>query len=139
MTNPIISIRSLSKSYSLTTVLSDLNWQVRQGDIVGLVGKNGAGKSTLLETIMNLRDPDFGELKLWGDPWSELPQSKREKISFVSQDIKGFEWMKVKDFLNYIGGFFPSWDRNYSDQLRDRWNLDPDKKISKLSGGQARF
>lgn len=139
MTSPIITIKDLRKSYSLTTVLNELNWEVGQGDIVGLVGKNGAGKSTLLETIMNLREPDFGELKLWDKSWPELPQQKREKISFVSQDIKGFEWMKVKDFLNYIGGFFPSWDRDYSNQLRDRWNLDRDKKISKLSGGQAQI
>ncbi len=139
MTSPIISIRNLTKTYSLNTVLNDLNWEIKQGDIVGLVGKNGAGKSTLLETIMNLRDIDFGELRLWNKSWSKLPQSKREKISFVSQDIKGFEWMKVKDFLNYIGGFFPSWDREYCNGLRDRWNLDPDKKIRKLSGGQAQI
>jgi len=139
MTSPIISIRNLRKSYSLNTVLSDLNWEIEQGDIVGLVGKNGSGKSTLLETIMNLRDIDYGTLRLWDMSWSDLPQSKREKIGFVSQDIKGFEWMKVKDFLNYIGGFFPSWDSEYCNRLRDRWNLDPDKKIRKLSGGQAQI
>jgi ABC-2 type transport system ATP-binding protein len=139
MNSPIISINNLSKNYDQLAVLSELDWDIEQGDIIALLGKNGAGKSTLLEAIMNLREFDSGELTLWGTPWKTLPQSKREKIGFVAQDTVGFEWMRVNDFLNYLGGFFPTWDQNYSDNLRDRWGLDPKKKVADLSGGQAQI
>jgi len=136
MTKPIISISNLSKSYKDTNVLKSLSWQIEQGDIVALLGKNGAGKSTLLEIIMNLREFNSGELKLWGQDWEFLSQQHREQIGFVAQDICGFEWMKVEDFITYLGGFFPSWTKDYSDQLMQRWNMDPKKSVADLSGGQ---
>jgi len=138
--NPaIISIKNMTKSYQEKTVLNSLNWHIQKGDIIALLGKNGAGKSTLLETIMNLRELDSGELRLWDNNWHKLPQNKREKIAFVAQDTAGFEWMRVKDFLTYLGSFFPTWDHQYCDKLRDRWDLDPNQKVGDLSGGQAQI
>lgn len=139
MDNPIISISNLTKSYDKTPVLKSLNWQVEQGDIVALLGRNGAGKSTLLELIMNLRQFENGDLKLWGKRWDKLPQEEREKIGFVAQDTSGFEWMKVKEFLSYLGGFFPQWNESYCFSLSDKWNLDPKKRIGDLSGGQKQI
>ncbi len=138
--NPaIISIKNMTKSYQEKTVLNALNWQIQKGDIIALLGKNGAGKSTLLETIMNLREFDSGELKLWDKNWHKLPQNKREKIAFVAQDTVGFEWMRVKDFLTYLGSFFPTWDHQYCNKLRDLWDLDPKQKVGDLSGGQTQI
>ncbi|MBL4661815.1 MAG: ABC transporter ATP-binding protein [Alcanivoracaceae bacterium] len=138
--NPaIISIKNMTKSYQEKTVLNSLNWQIQKGDIIALLGKNGAGKSTLLETIMNLREFNSGELKLWDKNWHKLAQNKREKIAFVAQDTVGFEWMRVNDFLTYLGSFFPTWNHQYCDKLRDRWDLDPKQKVGDLSGGQTQI
>jgi ABC-2 type transport system ATP-binding protein len=139
MTSPMISISSLCKSYQNKAVLEDLDWQVEAGDIVALLGENGAGKSTLLESIMNLRTADAGQLKLWDKPWVDLPQEQREKIGFVAQDTAGFEWMRVQEFLSYLGSFFPGWDLDYCESLRQRWNLDAKKKVGDLSGGQTQI
>lgn len=79
MTQPIITIEKAIKSYKSLRVIDKLNWQVNEGDIVGLLGKNAAGKSTLLESIMGLRQLDQGTIKLWGYEWHELPQSKKQK------------------------------------------------------------
>ncbi len=139
MNQTVLSIQNMSKSYQNKKILNHLNWDVQQGDIIALLGKNGAGKSTLLETIMNLRGFDEGELMLWGQSWSQLSSDKRQKIAFVAQETTGFEWMSVKDFLNYLGHFFPQWDRQYCKELRDRWNLDPQQKVGDLSGGQTQI
>lgn len=139
MSSPIISISGLSKSYGDSLVLDGLDWEIEQGDIVALLGKNGAGKSTLLETIMKIRKADQGSLHLWGKDWEELAQSEKEKVGFVAQDIKGFEWMNVKTFLEYLGGFYPNWDRDYCEQLQSRWGLSPKKKVGDLSGGQSQI
>jgi ABC-2 type transport system ATP-binding protein len=139
MSIPTLSINNLSKSYQKQTVLDELNWQIETGDIVALLGENGAGKSTLLECIMNLRSIDSGELRVWDHSWLQLPQAQREKIGFVAQDTVGFEWMRVQEFLAYLGSFFPGWDPDYCDALRKRWNLEAKKKVGDLSGGQTQI
>ncbi len=68
-----------------------------------------------------------------------MSQEKRVKIAYVSQEIQGFEWMRVKDFLVYLGGFFPDFDQQYCDKLVLEWYLIPDKKISDLSKGQKQI
>lgn len=129
----------MSKSYKGKKVLDGLNWDINKGDIIALLGRNGAGKSTLLESIMNLRDIQSGELKLWGDKWQNLSDSTRAKIGFVPQNTVGFEWMKVSQFLSYLGSFFPRWDKEYCNELRNRWNIDGNQKVGDLSGGQAQI
>lgn len=135
----IISISKLNKSYKNNHILKSLNWDIDKGDVVALLGKNGAGKSTLLESIMGLRDIDNGELRLWRSSWLDLKQKQREKVAFVSQDTVGFEWMRVKDFLAYLGNFFIGFDRQYCNELQQRWNLEPKQKVADLSRGQTQI
>jgi ABC-2 type transport system ATP-binding protein len=139
MNQPLISIKNMSKSYKNKKVIDNLNWDINKGDIIALLGKNGAGKSTLLESIMNLRDLQSGEITIWGDKWRNLTEIKRTKIGFVPQDTVGFEWMSVKQFLSYLGSFFPSWDKQYCDELCSRWNIDEKQKVGELSGGQSQI
>ncbi len=139
MTYPLISIKNMSKNYQAVNVINGLNWQIQAGEIVALLGKNGAGKTTLLECIMNIRQFENGELKLWGYSWDELPQEKRVKIAYVSQEIQGFEWMKVEDFIDYIGGFFPNYDKSYAMKLLKEWEIVEYKLIKDLSKGQKQI
>jgi ABC-2 type transport system ATP-binding protein len=136
---PVITIENMNKSFDKQPVLKDLNWEIQAGDIVGLLGKNGAGKSTLLESIMQLRTSSQDSLKIWGKNWNDLTQAEREKIAFVAQDTKGFEWMQVDSYLNYLGSFFAGFDLAYCQSLQKRWNLDTNKIIGDLSGGQKQI
>lgn len=127
------------KGYDEGNVISGLNWEINQGDVVALLGRNGSGKTTLLECIMNIRQYESGELKLWGHDWENLSQQKRQKIAFVAQEIIGFEWMKVEDFINYLGGFFPDYDKSYALKLVNDWGLVASKKVGDLSKGQKQI
>ena len=135
----IINIKQLSKSYENKHVLRSLDWEIQQGDIVALLGKNGAGKTTLLESVMSLLEFQSGEVLIWGQPWKGLKQEQRERISFVAQDTSGFEWMKVKTYLSFMGGFFSNWDKSYVKQLCNKWQLDSTQQVGKLSGGQKQI
>lgn len=56
MTPSPIQMCGVAKHFGSKAILDDLDWEVRPGQVVGLLGRNGAGKSTLMECLLGLRD-----------------------------------------------------------------------------------
>ncbi|HOU25192.1 MAG TPA: ATP-binding cassette domain-containing protein, partial [Anaerolineae bacterium] len=70
----VVSVHQLHKAYGPVKAVDGIEFQVSQGEILGLVGPNGAGKTTTLECIEGLRQPDSGTLRVLGmDPWLAGP------------------------------------------------------------------
>lgn len=65
MTNNILEVNNLSKSFQGNRILKDVSLTVHEGDIYGLLGKNGAGKSTTMKAILKLIKLDSGTIKLF--------------------------------------------------------------------------
>ena len=73
---PILTVRHLTKRYGSATVVDDVSFSINPGDVVGLIGPNGAGKSTVMKSLIGLVRPSGGHLELLGHPvgsagWSE--------------------------------------------------------------------
>jgi ribose transport system ATP-binding protein len=68
MSTPILEAINISKSFPGVQALDEVSFEVRQHEIVGLVGENGAGKSTLLKILMGAYQPDAGHLIVRGKP-----------------------------------------------------------------------
>jgi len=83
----LLIARGLTKSYGGVTVLRDVDFAVRGGDVHALVGANGAGKSTLMKILTGAVRPDRGELELSGVPLSlgSAPRVRRSGVSAVYQ------------------------------------------------------
>jgi D-xylose transport system ATP-binding protein len=64
---PVLSLKGVSKSFGPVEALSDVNFEVRPGEVVALVGDNGAGKSTLVKTIAGIHSPDSGTISFEGE------------------------------------------------------------------------
>jgi D-xylose transport system ATP-binding protein len=64
---PVLSLKGVSKSFGPVQALSDVDFEVRPGEVVALVGDNGAGKSTLVKTIAGIHPPDAGTISFEGD------------------------------------------------------------------------
>jgi ribose transport system ATP-binding protein len=78
MTEPVLSLRGISKRYGLLEVLKNVSLDVYAGEVVALLGENGAGKSTLSGIIAGSRTPSEGSMTWQGQPYA--PVSPREAI-----------------------------------------------------------
>ena len=133
----IITANGLNKAYKKQKVLNDLNWQIKQGDVVGLLGKNGAGKSTLLKGLLNITEVDSGEITILGESSRALSAETKAKIGYVPQESDEISWLSVDDLLTFRKQFYPRWNNKKVTQLISAWNIDVNKKISELSPGQV--
>jgi ribose transport system ATP-binding protein len=73
-----LAIRGLTKSFGAFRALDDVSLDVRDGEILGLIGENGAGKSTLLNIVCGVLQPEAGEVALYGAP--HAPGSYRDAM-----------------------------------------------------------
>jgi ABC-2 type transport system ATP-binding protein len=139
MNEYIINIAAISKRFGAQQVLDKLDWQVKPGQVIGLLGRNGAGKSTLLECLLGLRETDSGQVTLFGENVAKLSETARARIGYVPQKSELFEWMTPRQMLDYFKALYPRWNDAKVGALLGRWNLDGAanaKSISKLSGGE---
>ena len=67
---PVIQVSRIRKSYGSTIAVSEVSFDVREGEIFGLIGPNGAGKTTTMECVEGVRRPDAGQISIMGlDPF----------------------------------------------------------------------
>ncbi|MDO9087355.1 MAG: ABC transporter ATP-binding protein [Anaerolineaceae bacterium] len=134
--NTIIKVNGLRKTYGAVVAVDNINFNVMEGEIFGMVGPNGAGKTTTIECLEGLRKPDQGDLSVMGvDPNRESQLIKR-KTGMQLQDSNLPEHMKVWEALDLYSTFYDKpvdWRK-----LLNQLGLDEksDTRFSKLSGGQ---
>jgi ATP-binding cassette subfamily C protein len=86
---PIISVENLTFSYPETDqiVLKEVNFSIKAGQFVAIVGQSGAGKSTLVDLLLGMHEPTSGNIKVSGLPPREAVKTWPGVISYVPQDI----------------------------------------------------
>lgn len=135
--SPSAQLSGVSLSYAEgNSVLRDLDWQLLPGQVVGLLGRNGAGKTTLLETLLGLREPQAGSVKVFGQDATRLDDAVRARIGYVPQQNDLFEGFTAAQLLAYFKSFYPRWNEARVEGLLSRWEIPRDRPIRKLSGGQ---
>ena len=135
-TEPVISVKSLHKTYGTVTAVAELSFEVQPGEIFGIVGPNGAGKTTTVEFLMGLRRPDGGQLRVLGlDPTSQS-LALRQRIGVQLQQAALPDELKVWEALDLFASFYTrpiDWRT-----LLEPWGLAEKRgaRFSTLSGGQ---
>ncbi|GIO42770.1 ATP-binding cassette domain-containing protein [Paenibacillus apis] len=124
---------NLTKSYGTIAALRNLDLQLEENVIYGLLGRNGAGKTTLLNIIAGGIAADSGTIQVNGKRLGkrELP----ENFCYVRDQYRHFGEARVIEALQVAANFHPQWDWNYARELLDLFLVDPDKKIRQLSRG----
>jgi ABC-2 type transport system ATP-binding protein len=98
----MIQIRDLTKSYGNLTAISNLNFSVAKGEVVGFLGPNGAGKSTTMKIITGYMAPTSGKVTVAGFDVFETPLEVKRRIGFLPETPPVYTDMFVKDFLEYV-------------------------------------
>ena len=102
MSNKMIEIESVSKSYKEKPVLKDISFSLKKGEITGLLGQNGAGKTTLLKILAGYHMADSGLVKIDGISIADHSTRVKEMIGYLSEKSPLYEYMTVREYLDFI-------------------------------------
>jgi len=139
----MIDIDGLTRRYGATTVVDTVTLQVRQGELLALVGGSGAGKTTLLKMVNRLIEPTAGCVRLDGeDTRSVEPHTLRRRIGYVFQGVGLFPHWTVAENVAVplrLEGWSATRIRHRVDEILELVELPADvreRRPAELSGGQ---
>lgn len=98
----ILSVKNLVKRYGELVALDHLSFDVKEGEIFGLLGPNGSGKTTAINCILSLLGYDKGEIKLFEKPMAPDAYDIKRDIGIIMQDVAVFEELTVYENINYF-------------------------------------
>jgi len=138
-----LSVRDLSVERSGRQVLRGLGFELRPGEVVGLLGRNGAGKTTLFQVLCGLLDPDSGEFALDGRPIAPGDREFRSRCGVVFQEPALDPRLTARQNLALAAGLYGVGRRDAPgriEELLERVELADrgDEPVSRLSGGMRR-
>ena len=108
MNEPVIHVSGIRKAYGPVVAVDDVSFEVRRGEIFGLVGPNGAGKTTTMECLEGLRSPDRGHVSVLGlDPY-RAGTALKVKIGVQLQEAQLQKRLKVGEAVRFWASIYPS-------------------------------
>jgi ABC-2 type transport system ATP-binding protein len=99
MTDPALSIDHISVSYGKRLVLDDLSMNVGAGEMFGLMGLNGVGKTTMIKSILGLRDPDQGQIHIFGN--DRLSMQSKKKLAYLPERFDPPWFLSGMEFIKF--------------------------------------
>lgn len=102
----IVNVENLVKRYGELLALDHFNLQVREGEILGLLGPNGSGKTTAINCILSLLRYDRGSIELFGRPMAPDAYDLKQQIGIVMQDVAVFDELTVEENIHYFCGLY---------------------------------
>ena len=133
----IVEVKNFKMAFGNKTVIKDLSFDVKKGEIFGLLGSNGSGKTTTIRAILGFYTPTGGELLIDGKKYN--PEDSSISIGYLPEERGLYRKESVIDTMIYFGELRGlknprEWSMKYLKRvgLEDKFN----QKVEKLSGGQ---
>lgn len=127
-------VKHLSKEIHHHKILTDIDFDIKTGSIVGIIGRNGAGKTTLLRTMVGILEPSYGDVLIEDESIFRNPRLK-EQIIFVPDSSEALKSYSTKEMLVLYKQIYPNFDEDYYIELMERFSLPEMKKIGNYSKG----
>ena len=133
--SPAILTEGLTKHYGDVRALSDLDLEVRAGEVFGFLGPNGAGKTTMIRTILDEIRPTAGRASILGFDSHRDSVAIRRHIGYLPGDLALYPNLTGRDTLTFFANLRGGVDWSYVDELAARLNSDLSRKVGNLSSG----
>ena len=128
----LLEIKNVCKNYGKKEVLKDINLNLPEGKIIGLLGKNGSGKTTLIKLVNGLLSLDKGEILVDGHV---VGVDSKKIISYLPERNYLNVHKKVKDIIDYFSDFYEDFDKDKAYELLGNLDIKIDDKLSTMSKG----
>ncbi|MDO5400789.1 MAG: ABC transporter ATP-binding protein [Eubacteriales bacterium] len=138
MSEQIMTLNGLTKTYGQYRGISDLSFSVDEGEIFGFIGPNGAGKSTTIRTLVGLIRPTAGSASIFGlDCQTQASRIARD-LGYLPSEDSYYESMRVRELLQYTADLYGKDCNTKMFSLARRLDLDLSRRISDLSLGNRK-
>ncbi len=134
----VIEIKNLTKNYGKARGITDVSFNVEEGEVFGFIGPNGAGKSTTIRTLLSLIYPTSGSATIFGKDCIEFGPEIKKEIGYLPSEVFYYDNMKVIDLLKYSASFYKKDCSKRITELAAAMDLDLNKKIDDLSFGNKK-
>lgn len=104
----IVKVNQLVKRYGDLLALDHLSFEVKQGEIFGLLGPNGSGKTTAINCILSLLKYDKGDISVFDKPMKPEAYDIKRDIGIVMQEVAVFDELTVRGNIDYFCGLYVS-------------------------------
>ena len=133
----LIEAEGLIKCFGTVKALDGLDLEVAEGQIHGFLGPNGAGKSTTIRVLLGMYRTDGGRARVLGmDPAHEASAINR-RLAYVPGSVSLWPNLTGGQVLDTLAGLRGSRDRAREEELTERFELDPTKRVRAYSKGNA--
>jgi ABC-2 type transport system ATP-binding protein len=127
----VVEANSLSKSYGTLKAIDEISFEVRKGEIFGLIGADGAGKTTTFRIIGGVLGEGAGEIRVLGS----TPRDARPHVGYLTQPFSLYQDLSVDENLNYAGGLREVQESDFSARRARYFKLfDMDRFTERLAG-----
>jgi ABC-2 type transport system ATP-binding protein len=132
----IISVKNLTKKYGKLIAVNNISFDVKKGEVFGLLGENGAGKTTTLEMIEGLRKPTSGTIKVLGHNLKSDLQNIKQKIGVQLQSSAYYNYLKLREILELFASFYQKSLKPVNLLAMVDLKSKSEQYVNHLSGGQ---
>lgn len=134
MMENVIELKHVNKAFK-GFELKGLSISVKKGFVTGFIGGNGVGKSTTIKLIMNLLQPDSGEVSIFGLNYKKHEKEIKQRIGFVFDHNVFYENITLLEMKNIISPIYKMWDDSIFNKYVDMFELPLKKKLKTFSKG----
>ena len=133
----MIKVTNASKHFGDFTALNNMNTEIAEGCIYGLIGSNGAGKSTFLRMVTGIYQAEGGTVEIDGENVWNNPKAKK-KFLYVPDELFFLSGANMNRMAKMYKEYYEDFDEERYKLLTERFGLDPKANISTFSKGMKR-
>ena len=98
----MIKLENVTKKYNDFVAVNNISFDIKEGEIVGFLGKNGAGKTTTMNMITGYIEPTEGKIEINGYDINKNPKKAKNEIGYMPEGVPIYNDLTVKEFVNYM-------------------------------------